>query len=465
MNSNENEGKKKGLSGIAVISFVVSLALCSVLIRIAIINRNNVEQLKIEQLVLEKTLRISEVISKLHYKTQALSIVLVQEMDGADRFSRMAYSMMEEDPAIIGVFLAPDGIVSDVFPSEGNGAFLGTDLLADEASWKEGIVNADNFLFRGPFDLPQGGKALSASIPVYSEIPVGTKVFWGFISVILKVPEVFKDAELGTINTEGFSYELFRIELGTGEKLVITDSVEHAGMESRFMENAIQVHNADWYLRVFPVRAWHSYPENLALIIAGFFLSFLIFFIMQNNFELRRMRGVFETMAKMDVLTGIYNRRYIEENLKKVINTISRSSGEITLLMIDVDFFKRYNDTYGHGKGDGCLKAIAGVFAQSLFREEDFVARYGGEEFVVVLPNCSERGAHKAAGRILQNIRDCNIPHEKNEPVGIVTISIGVTTGKAEHTRSGDEYLKKADEALYMSKHDGRNMYTFLPFP
>jgi len=465
MDSSENEGKKKGLSGIAVISFLVSLALCSILIRIAIINRNNVEQIKIEQLVLEKTLRISEVISKLHYKTQALSVLVMQESDVADRFARMAHSLMEEDPAIVGVLLAPDGIVSDVFPLEGNGAFLGTNLLVDAVVLKEDDINADIFLFMGPFALPMGSQALAASIPVYNETPTGTKVFWGLISVILKIPEVFDEVELGIINAEGFSYELFRTETGTGKRQVITDGVMHFGMENRFMENAIQVHNADWYLRVFPVRPWHSYPENIALIIAGFFLSFLIFFIMQNNFELRRMRGVFETMAKMDVLTGIYNRRYIEENLKKVINTISRSGGEITLMMIDVDFFKKYNDTYGHGKGDGCLKAIAGVFAQSLFREEDFVARYGGEEFVVVLPNCSERGAHKAAGRILQSIRDCNIPHEKNEPAGIVTISIGVTTGKAEHTRSGDEYLKKADEAMYMSKNDGRNKYTFLPFP
>ena len=465
MNSNENEGNKKGLSGFAVIALLASLTLCSILIRIAIINRNNVEELKIEQLVLEKTLKISEVISKLHYKTQALSVMLLQERDGPDRLSRMAHSMMEEDPAIFGVLVAPDGIVSDAFLSDGNRDFLGVNLHADAEDWIDGIISTDIFLFRGPFSLPQGGKAMAASMPVYIETTAGTKVYWGLISVILKIPEVFYEAELETINAEGFSYELFRIEAGTGKKQIIADSVEHAGMEHRFMENTIQVHNADWYLRIFPIRSWYSYPENLALVIAGLFLSFLIFSIMQNNFELRRMRGVFETMAKMDVLTGIYNRRYIEENLKKVINTISRSGGEITVMMIDVDFFKKYNDTYGHGKGDGCLKSIAGVFAQSLFREEDFVARYGGEEFVVVLPNCSERGAHKAAGRILQSIRDCNIPHEKNEPAGIVTISIGVTTGKAEHTRSGDEYLKKADEALYMSKHDGRNMYTYLPFP
>ena len=281
----------------------------------------------------------------------------------------------------------------------------------------------------------------------------------------LEINDVLDIGELETINSLGFSYELFRIKPGTGEKEIITASVKHTNSGSHFIEQIIKIDGEDLHLRVFPVRMWYNYPENIVLIITGFLLSFLIFFIMQNNYELKQMRGVFETMANIDVLTGIYNRRYVEENLKQIINTISRSDGILSVLMIDVDHFKKYNDTYGHGKGDSCLKIIASTLAQTLFRKEDFVARYGGEEFVIVLPLCNERGAHKVAGRLLQNIKDCAIQHEKNENLNYVSISIGVTTGNAEHTRNGSDYIKKADEALYMSKNSGRNKYTFLPFP
>jgi len=360
MKKDDNKVKSRGFSGIAIVSFFVAFILCFILISVSILNRANVERLNVEQLVLEKSLKINEIISKLYYETPA---------------------------------------------------------------------------------------------------------FFDDDSIMLRSSQILYAAELETINIQGFSYELFRIRQDTGEKEIIVSGIEHSQDNIRFVENHIQIHDIDWYLRVYPVPMWFSHPENLILIFTGLFLSCLIFIIVQNNIDLKKMRGVFETMANIDVLTGIFNRRYIEENIKRVINTVSRASGAISFLMIDVDYFKRYNDTYGHGKGDSCLKTIANALAQSLFREEDFVARYGGEEFVVVLPYCDERGAHKVAERMLQNIWNAAIPHEKNDVAGIVTVSIGVTTGNAEYTRSGTDYIKKADEALYMSKQSGRNKYTFISFP
>jgi len=87
--------------------------------------------------------------------------------------------------------------------------------------------------------------------------------------------------------------------------------------------------------------------------------------------------------------------------------------------------------------------------------------RYGGEEFVVVLPNTDEYGARLLSEKLLQNIRDCGIPHEKNDVANCITISIGVISGKPEHTQTGEDYIKRADEMLYMSKQNGRNKYTF----
>jgi diguanylate cyclase (GGDEF)-like protein len=166
--------------------------------------------------------------------------------------------------------------------------------------------------------------------------------------------------------------------------------------------------------------------------------------------------------AHYDALTGIYNRRYLEENISIIIKSLSRSGGVLSVMMCDVDFFKNYNDTYGHDTGDTCLKTIAGTLVNSISRAEDFVARYGGEEFAIILPNTDVSGALILADKLLKNVRACQIPHSNSSIADHVTISIGVTTGNVVHSQNGSHYIKKADEALYMSKTNGRDRYTFL---
>ena len=169
--------------------------------------------------------------------------------------------------------------------------------------------------------------------------------------------------------------------------------------------------------------------------------------------------------VQYDALTGIYNRRYMEDNLERVIkNIVWTGGGLLSVLMVDIDFFKKYNDTYGHNEGDACLKSIAKVIAASVMRPNDFVARYGGEEFVVVLPNTDGNGARAIAERILENVRACGIPHINNEAADCVTVSAGVTTAYVELVHDSSDYIKRADEALYMSKGNGRNQYTYLDF-
>jgi len=162
-----------------------------------------------------------------------------------------------------------------------------------------------------------------------------------------------------------------------------------------------------------------------------------------------------------DALTGVYNRRYMEEALNKIVNTMKRAGGGmLSLMILDLDYFKKYNDTYGHAEGDACLQAVAKAIAGSITRTEDFVARYGGEEFVVVLPNAREDGACIIAERTIENVRNCNIPHRENQAAPVVTLSIGIVTGNVRTLETGLEYIKRADQALYASKANGRNRYT-----
>jgi len=174
--------------------------------------------------------------------------------------------------------------------------------------------------------------------------------------------------------------------------------------------------------------------------------------------------GEFLNMAIIDQLTGIYNRRYMDGHLKKILKSLARTESNFSLLLVDVDYFKRYNDMYGHDAGDNCLRMVAIALSQCVSRDIDFVARYGGEEFAVVLPNTNKNGAQVIAEKLLEKIRWCNIPHKASDVAGHVTISIGGTTSIVKYSQYAQDYLKAADKALYESKKNGRNRYTFENF-
>jgi diguanylate cyclase (GGDEF)-like protein len=159
-----------------------------------------------------------------------------------------------------------------------------------------------------------------------------------------------------------------------------------------------------------------------------------------------------EAEVNFDPLTEVYSRHYFEEN----INTACTEDDAMGLMMIDIDFFKQYNDEYGHLEGDHCLKQIAQIIKSSLRRKTDFVARFGGEEFVVVLPGINEEAARIVAEMILLNIVDAKIPHIKSSVNESVTVSIGVAIGIC---RTRTELLEVADRMLYKSKNSGRNQY------
>ena len=201
-------------------------------------------------------------------------------------------------------------------------------------------------------------------------------------------------------------------------------------------------------------------PAEITLVRVRYKDDYLVVGYTRDLREVVRLEAEAEK-AYYDALTGIYNRRFFDENLNRLLKTLSRSGGVLSLLMIDIDFFKKYNDTYGHSEGDKCLKTIAETLSKSIPRIDDFVVRYGGEEFAVVLPNTNEFGARLIAEKLLQNIRYRNIPHEKSSIAKFVTISIGAITGKAEHTQNAGDYIKRADDMLYKAKQSGRNKYIF----
>lgn len=177
--------------------------------------------------------------------------------------------------------------------------------------------------------------------------------------------------------------------------------------------------------------AWDTHQENMQLI--------------------QRL----ESIANRDALTGTTNRRALNAFLAQ----LWEQKAPLALIMIDVDYFKRYNDHYGHQAGDDCLSSVAQVLKMAVRAEDDLVARYGGEEFVVALPGVSLAYATVIAERIQQKIHDAALPHEASAVAAVVTVSMGVVA--SDGTVPMETLIARADSALYQAKNKGRNQWSY----
>jgi diguanylate cyclase (GGDEF)-like protein len=169
-----------------------------------------------------------------------------------------------------------------------------------------------------------------------------------------------------------------------------------------------------------------------------------------------------QRISTVDELTGAYNRRYFNQRFDEVWADHLREGMMFSALMIDVDFFKIYNDNFGHLQGDSCLRRIAAEIMEVIHRPRDFVARFGGEEFIVLLPNTKLPGAKEIAQRLHQRIERLAIPHKRPDKLGRVTISIGGAAVQPTKEATEDTFLQRIDHALYQAKSTGRNKSVFV---
>ncbi|MFL0195468.1 GGDEF domain-containing protein [Clostridium sp. WILCCON 0269] len=164
-----------------------------------------------------------------------------------------------------------------------------------------------------------------------------------------------------------------------------------------------------------------------------------------------------DEVSKVDFLTNLYNRRFFNELLIREWESCARGKCFLSVLMLDIDKFKDYNDTYGHLKGDKCLKLISKCLKKDINGSRDIVARYGGEEFVVLMPETDLGRAKYIAEKIREEIEKLQILHEGFQCYGIVTVSIGVAATIPREKSSPENLMYIADKALYRAKESGRN--------
>ncbi|WLH15302.1 sensor domain-containing diguanylate cyclase [Pseudomonas hefeiensis] len=199
----------------------------------------------------------------------------------------------------------------------------------------------------------------------------------------------------------------------------------------------------------------------LIVILVGFGLIVLsqLRYRMTMEKQIRSAHQTMRDMALTDSLTGLGNRRRLDIALADEIRRARRQDTSLALIMLDVDYFKRFNDKYGHAAGDDCLRATAGAIQQAIKRPGDLAVRYGGEEFTILLPDTHSAGAGRIAQDILESIRALNIEHS-DHPLGLVTASAGITTCRpSTEDVTPAMLIKAADAFLYLAKNTGRNRW------
>ena len=428
------------LSAGAVISFFVSMALCFGLIIITIINSVSINRLHMEQFITEHYHHINQRINKLFHKLDSLDALVIQSDGNIDNFDRIAMYITDDD-AILNIIVAPGGIVSQVYPLYGNETLVGHDFLAgiNEAAT---AARDTGVLVLGRI---QNEQTLRGVKPVYIN-----GEFWGIVSLTLSFPKVVQEvAELDFVAYHEFNYEWRTINPDTGEPQVIAGEIP-GGV--RFLEKRFELFDFEWRLKVAPYRAWYDYTENLILVVSGTAISFLVLLIMQNNFELKRMKQIFENMAKTDALTGIHNRRYFLETAEINLERGKRLGTHCYVILFDLDRFKGVNDTHGHEVGDYVLTETAARI-KKLIRPYDLFARYGGEEFIIFAADINAGNAAEMAERLRRCICDEKFSHKD------IFISLSASFGVALVGDGQDlkEAIKYADQALYRAKNEGRN--------
>ena len=177
----------------------------------------------------------------------------------------------------------------------------------------------------------------------------------------------------------------------------------------------------------------------------------------QHQIELKRARDQLTRMAVTDGLTGLANRRQFEETLERENARLARTGDALSVILMDIDYFKPFNDTLGHVRGDDCLREVSRVLDKTISRPADLAARYGGEEFGCILPGTALEDAAAVAERVREAIVELGVPHPASEVADHVTASLGVATLHCQPRQSALRVVARADEQLYRAKAEGRN--------
>lgn len=275
----------------------------------------------------------------------------------------------------------------------------------------------------------------------------------------------FSTPAVRSLQTPVFFYRLNGVDTDWNEVAAKTDTVSYAHLEPgsytfQVAEKSTMETPASISITIFPPW-WLTYWAKGGYITAGLLLIWGTAGLFSRLERARLRKNMLETLVMQDPLTGIPNRRKFTEVLQAERSRCIRSNHKIAVIMVDIDYFKGFNDRFGHQAGDEALRKVAAALSSSLKRPEDFVARYGGEEFVIILPATDRTGAERVAEKIQQAIQQAAIPYPDSPEGDLLTVSMGISIFSPQSELHIDSGLFTADQALYQAKRQGRNCIFF----
>lgn len=430
---------------ISTTTFLITLALCLSLTALYIHNKSNLDYTRMGLLLNTHANKVSGIVEKLLYKTQALAALVIQDNGEVTDFARVAATLVD-DPCIRNVILAPNGVVSDVYPLAGNENVIGFNYFSQSAGNVEAIKARDSgqLVLGGPFELVQGGQALVGRYPVYWDKIQDEEHFWGIVSITLNFPDVFAAAELEQLHLQDLAYEIWRINPDTHEKQIIVGSNYAYNHNTPYVEQKLELLNAEWYFRLSPVAAWYEYPETWIFAVCSIALSIALSLLVRHNFDLNTMGKELARISYCDVLTGALNRRGFFQELEAL--AASEQKTPFTLCYIDLNKFKSINDNYGHAAGDTALQCFYSC-AKKVIPSQDCIARIGGDEFIILFKSTADmQQTQDFLSRIAQAMLQTPYP-------------LDFSYGLARYPEDGkniDELLLAADKKMYAAKNTMR---------
>ncbi|MDF2447365.1 MAG: diguanylate cyclase [Moraxellaceae bacterium] len=289
------------------------------------------------------------------------------------------------------------------------------------------------------------------------------KVIFGFGSIVLAIAvlgtQLLVNARLMQVNSYVALLIISILVLPLRLSLVVSTLTSLTGIALGVGTVVLLGRAVDWAMLV-----WFCFGSLLVMVFVGAVverqerISFLQGLLLEHeSAERERLNQQLERLAHSDGLTQLANRRHFDDTLAREWDRLRREGRPLAVLFIDVDFFKPFNDTYGHAAGDECLAAIGGVLQHAARRPGDLAARYGGEEFVIILPGTDLSGAREVAERVLADVDLLAIPHAGSQVSGNVTVSIGLAVRVPQQADTAEDLLEAADRAVYAAKRGGRH--------
>ncbi len=354
-------------------------------------------------------------------------------------------------------------------PLTGNEAASGFDI-ASSPTRRTALIEAmasDKLTVTDPITVGQAepSKAFLAFIPVYTQeaktFPERWNSLEGFVLGVFRINEVMQQSLLSEQRhqSEKMAFRLVDPEAAS-EPLELYRSrpqispIRQPDLSRRVV---ITLGPQKWELYVHATSAYlETYSTQQPLILS--ISMFLIWELLVGAIAILLKRAIdLEKLARLDSLTGISNRRHFTETIHQEWERAKRSGHPISVIMVDVDYFKHYNDSYGHRAGDACLQQIANTLSSAASRAADQVCRYGGEEFVILLPNVDAKGALTVAKKLQSKIKTLAIAHQTSSVAKQVTVSMGCATQPQIKKSTWETLVARADLAMYKAKKNGRN--------